>query len=131
MTISTTTNRVTYTGTGANTALAVPFKFYDSSDLTVTSRVTATGVETTMTISTNYTVTGGNGSTGTVTVVLGATVFPTSVTWTIVRSSPLTQGTDVLPTGGFDADSLEAQLDKLVLQVQDLQEQLDRCLKLP
>ena len=131
MTISTTTQRSTTTGTGTETAIAVAFKFYATSDLVVTKRITATGVETTLTLDTHYSVSGGNGETGTVTVISGSTNFPSSVTWTLTRVSPRTQTLDLAQNDAFPADSVEAQLDKLVLQVQDLKEQVDRSLKYP
>ncbi len=131
MTIATTTQRSAHTGTGSNDDLAVGFKFYASSDLVVIKRVTATGVETTLTISTHYTVTGGNGATGTVTVVDGSTDFTTDDTWTILRASPQTQTLDLVENDAFPAESVEASLDKLSLQIQDLQEQLNRSLKFP
>ena len=64
MTITTTTQRIAYTGTGADTVLSVPYKFYATTDLVVTKRTTATGAETTLTEGTHYTVLGGNGATG-------------------------------------------------------------------
>ncbi len=131
MTIATTTNRATFTGTGAQTALSIPYKFYAKSDLIVTKRTTATGAETTLTLDSHYSVTGGNGATGTVTVIAGATNFPSTVTWTITRASPRTQALNLAQNDAFPAESLEAQLDKVVLQVQDLKEQVDRSLKYP
>lgn len=131
MTISTTTQRATFTGTGAQTALSISYKFYEKSDLIVTKRTTATGSETTLTLDSHYSVTGGNGATGTVTVIAGATNFPSSVTWTVTRASPRTQALNLAQNDAFPAESLEAQLDKVVLQVQDLKEQVDRSLKFP
>ena len=83
MTIATTTNRATFTGTGAQTALSIPFKWYASSDLVVTKRTTATGAESTLTLDSHYSVTGGNGATGTVTVISGATNFHAVGPWEI------------------------------------------------
>ncbi len=131
MTISTTLQRSTFSGTGADTALSIPWKFYASSDLIVTKRTTATGAETTMTLDSHYSVSGGAGATGTVQVISGSTNFPSTVTWTVTRASPRTQALDLAQNDAFPAESLEAQLDKVVLQLQDLKEQVDRCLKYP
>jgi hypothetical protein len=72
MTVSSTTNTVAYTGNGSTTAFAVTFSFFgtgSSAELEVIERVIATGAETTKSYSSHYTVTGGTGSTGTVTAV--------------------------------------------------------------
>lgn len=79
----------TFTGTGSNTALSTTFKFSAAGDLVVTRRVIATGVETIMQLTTDYTVTGGLGNIGIITPVDGATDFPTTVKWIISRSEPL------------------------------------------
>ncbi len=132
MTIATTTQRVAYTGTGTETVLSVSFKFYATSDLVVTKRTTATGAETTLTLGTHYTVQGGDGAVGSVTVVNGSVDFPlNTVTWTILRTSPQTQTLNLAQNDAFPAESAEQAHDKLVLQVQDLQEQVNRCIKFP
>lgn len=119
MTVSTTTRRVTYTGTGANTVLSVPYVFINSSDLTVVKTVTATGVETTLTMGVHYSVSGGDYATGTVTPIDGATDFPATVTWEIVRYTPLTQATDYTENDAFTAEAHERALDKLTLLAQE------------
>ncbi len=87
MTDSSGINKDAFTGTGANTELTTTFPFINASDLVVTQRVTATGVETVLALTTHYTVTGGNYAVGTVTPVDGATDFPSTVTWTIKRAT--------------------------------------------
>ena len=131
MTVPTTVNKTVYTGTGANTALATTFSFIDAADLIVTRRVTSTGVETTMALTTDYTVTGGNYKVGTVTVVDGATDFPTTVTWTIERNTAQTQNTDYVANDNFAAESHEQALDKGVYISQDQQDEINRALKVP
>ncbi len=133
MTIATTVTTVTYAGTGANTALATTFPFVAAADLIVTQRVIATGVETTLVEGTHYTVTGGGagGVTGTVTPVNGATDFTSSVTWTISRSTSLTQSTDYVQNDNFPAESHEDALDKLTLIAQDAVRTGERALKVP
>jgi len=129
MTVSTDTNKISYTGTGANTALATGFPFIDAADLVVIQRVTATGVETTLTLSTHYTVTGGDYDTGTVTPVDGATDFPSTVTWTIKRVTPKTQLADYVENDDFGAETHENALDKATYLAIDRQEEIDRSLK--
>jgi len=120
-----------FDGTGANTPLPTTFAFNNSSEIKVTSRITATGVETVLTETTHYTVTGGSWATGTVTPVNGATDFPTTVTWTLERVTPLTQATDWVEQDAFSADSHERAADKLTLIAQERDEKAVRSLKYP
>jgi len=129
MTVSTTNNKDTFVGTGAETALPTTFPFIDDSDLVVTKRVTATGVETTLTLSTHYTITGGDYAIGEVTPVDGATDFPSTVTWTIKRTTPKTQSADYVENDNFGAETHENALDKATYLSQDGQEEVDRSLK--
>ena len=133
MTVSVTTTVQQYTGTGANTVLNTVFPFFVSSDIVVTQRVTATGVDTQMVLGTHYTVSGGSaaGATGTVTPKKGSTDFTTAMTWTIRRSLPLTQGLDYVENDSFPAASHESGLDRLTLQSQDRSAIIDRSLRFP
>ena len=133
MTVSVTTTVQQYTGTGANTVLNTVFPFFVSSDIVVTQRVTATGVDTQMVLGTHYTVSGGSsvGATGTVTPKKGSTDFTTAMTWTLRRSLPLTQGLDYVENDSFPAASHEAGLDRLTLQSQDRSAIIDRSLRFP
>jgi hypothetical protein len=117
-----------YTGDGATVAFATGFTFYDSSEIQVVERVTATGVETVKTITTHYTVGGGSGSTGTVTAV---TAPASTVTWTIRRISPLTQTADYVQGDAFSPSAHEDTLDKGALRDQDIREILNRSLHFP
>ena len=128
MTVATTTNRVTYTGDGSTTAFAVSFPFYDNTDLVVIERVISTGAETTKTLTTHYTVSGGSGSTGTVTAV---TAPASTVQWIIKRTIPLTQSIDYTPNDPFPASTHEEGLDRAVMRDQQIDEEIDRSLKFP
>ncbi|MEX2297648.1 MAG: hypothetical protein WD715_09540, partial [Dongiaceae bacterium] len=108
MTVSTITSRVSYTGDGITVAFAVPFPFFNASDLVITERVIATGAETIKAFGTHYTVAGGAGGTGTVTA-LSAPV--NTVQWIIFRAVPFTQLTEYVSNDGFPAESHEAGLD--------------------
>jgi len=129
MTVSTTTSRADYTGNGATTAFAVPFYFLDDSHLTVLRTQISTGVITTLAITTNYTVSGaGNPAGGTVTCVVAPT---TDQKISILRNVPFTQLNTYVPNDPFPAASHERALDKLTMEVQQLDEALDRALTLP
>ena len=126
MTVSSSTNKVSYSGNGSLTTFAYTFKIFDEDDLTVILRA-ADGTETTQTITTHYTVTGvGVASGGN--VVFGSA--PASgVTVVIIREQPLTQGLDLVPNDPFPAQSLEEALDKLVFMTQKHEEELSRAIK--
>ena len=126
MTVSSSTNKVSYSGNGSLTTFAYSFKIFDQGDLTVILRA-ADGTETTQTITTHYTVSGvGEASGGN--VVFGSA--PASgVTVVIIREQPLTQGLDLVPNDPFPAQSLEEALDKVVFMTQKHEEELSRAIK--
>ncbi len=126
MTINTTTNRVTYDGDGSASMFAVPFAFFASTELEVIERIVATGVENTKVLTTDYTVTGGDGSTGTVTAL---TAPAATVTWTIIRNTARTQGIDYTDNDPFPAETHESGLDRTTMIAQDSIADTDRALK--
>lgn len=127
MTVSTTTSRADYTGNGVTTAFAVPFYFLDNSHLIVYRTVISTGVSTTLALGTDYTVSGaGVGAGGTVTL----TVAPTALQKiSILRNVPLTQLVHYVPNDPFPAATHEQALDQLTMEMQQVQEQLNRSVK--
>ena len=126
MTVSSSTNRASYSGNGSLTTFAYGFKIFDQDDLTVILRA-STGTETVQTITTHYTVTGvGSGSGGN--VVFG-TAPASGVTVVILREMDLDQGLDLVPNDPFPAQSLENSLDKLTFMVQQHKEELGRTIK--
>ena len=64
MTISTTMSRITYAGDGSTVSFAVPFIFFGADEIDVIERSLANGSETQKTLSSDYTVSGGNGAGG-------------------------------------------------------------------
>ena len=129
MTISTTTIKNSYSGDGSTTAFNYTFKITDQDDIDVIIR-SASGTETTKTITTHYTVSGvGNAGGGTITFTSGN--IPTATETVLLRrSTPLTQGVDLIENDPLPADTLEDALDKLTSINQELQEQADRSLKI-
>tara|TARA_R100001443_G_scaffold21616_1_gene33853 strand:- start:2723 stop:3673 length:951 start_codon:yes stop_codon:yes gene_type:complete len=126
MTISLSDNnpRISYTvAQGATqTSFTVPFEFFANSDLNVY-------VDGTLkTLTSDYSVTGGDGSTGTVAIsVTGATGGSTVI---ITRSIGLDRTTDFPSSGPFNIASLNTELDRLIAVAADLKDQSDRSLKL-
>lgn len=119
---STTTPTVQYAGNGSTTAFSTSFVFLDQGDLIVTL-TDSSGSDTVQVITTNYTVAGGSGSSGTVTML----VAPASgETLTIERSTTKTQLVDYLANDSFPAETHEAALDRLTLISQEVDGQLSR-----
>ncbi|MDH4186586.1 MAG: hypothetical protein OEV08_06295, partial [Nitrospira sp.] len=134
MTISSTLNRVTYTGNGATTAFAVSFPFHAKADLVVIETIIATGAETTKALTTHYTISGTTDSLGhysnggTVT----ALVAPAStVRWTIYRDPSRTQNLDLTANGAIPAESVEAQFDYETMLVQRVADRIGRSIRQP
>ena len=128
MTISTTTIKNSYSGNGSTTTFNYTFKITDQDDIDVIIR-SSSGTETTKTITTHYTVTGvGNANGGTVVFTSGNIPSGTE-TVVLRRSTPLTQGVDLIENDPLPANTLEDALDKVTSITQELQEQLNRSLK--
>ena len=126
MTISVANNtpRVSYSVAQGQTqtSFTVNFEFFADADLKVF-------VDNTLkTITTHYTVSGGNGSTGTVTMsVTGATGGSTVV---IVRAIALERTTDFPTSGAFNISSLNTELDRIIAIHADVDDTADRGLRL-
>lgn len=128
MTLSSTTNRVSYSGNDVTTAFSFPYYFLSDSDLVVISKVTSTGVETTKILTTDYTVTGaGSPSGGSVTML---TAPATGTTLSIYRDPAKTQDLDLVENDPMPAEEIEKRFDKLTMLVQRLSDRLDRAVRL-
>jgi hypothetical protein len=134
VTVSSTTNRVSYTGNGSTTAFAFSHPFRLTSDLVVTVRTTATGAESLKVEGSDYTVSGtadsgtGGYSSGTVTF----TTAPASGTQVhIDRVVTRTQTSDFISGDGIPPASIEGALDKLSLALQELDSRFGRTLLQP
>ena len=131
MTISSTTNTVSYTGNGSATSFATGYVFFGtgtSAEIQVVEVTIATGAETIKSNGSDYTVSGGSGANGTVTA---ATAPASTVKWVINRTTTQTQETDYVENDPFPAESHEEALDRLTGIDQEQQRALDRTAQLP
>ena len=130
MTVSSTTVKNSYSGNGSTTEFAYGYKIFADTDLQVIIRVNSTGVETVKTLTTHYTVAGaGDASGGSITFTSGNT--PASgETVVIIREVPQTQAIDYIANDPFPAESHEEGLDRATMTTQQVQEELDRSIKL-
>ena len=130
MTVSSLTTKNSYSGNGSTSAFSYTFKIFDDDDVTVIIRTDSTGTETVKTKTTHYTVSGvGNAGGGTITFTSG-NIPASGETVLLLRSMPLTQATDYTPNDPFPAATHEDALDKLTFISQDVQEEIDRSIKL-
>ena len=134
MTVANESSRKTFTGDGVTTSFATsPVVFFETSNLVVSVVTTATGAATTLTEDTHYTVSGGDGSTGTVSLAGGSSPYgaPSALqTLVIVRDLPLTQSADPDNGDSSDAEVIEEVADRLTMMSQQLQRQLDGAFRL-
>lgn len=127
MTVSTTNNNVVYRGNGAATQFAVPFKVLDVDHLVVQRRVYATGALDHTYIGTEFTYSGLGGSSGTLT--LNSPALSSTYEIVINRIVPYTQELDIVNAGGFYPETVEEQLDLIVMSTQQLADLVGRTPK--
>lgn len=130
MSVNSTTNKIVYTGSGVST-LPYTFKIFEDKELVVTERVIATAVDTVLTLTSDYTVSGAGDDAGGNVVLIAGHSAPTSALKIIIqRQLPLTQLIDLEDNEGTPAATFEEGYDRSAMIDQQLQEQVDRSLKL-
>nr|AKH48493.1 hypothetical protein [uncultured marine virus] len=130
MTVSSTTVKNSYSGNGSTTQFAYGYKIFADSDLIVIIRVNSTGAETVKSLGTHYNVAGaGDASGGSITFTSG-NVPASGETVVIIREVPQTQAIDYIANDPFPAESHEEGLDRATMTTQQVQEELDRSLKI-
>jgi tetrahydromethanopterin S-methyltransferase subunit B len=129
MTISSTTVKNSYNGDGSTATFTYTFKIFANSDLQVIIR-SALGTETVKTLTTHYTVTGaGSASGGDITFTAG-NIPASGETVVLRRAIPQTQAIDYIANDPFPAESHEEGLDRATMAIQQLQEEVNRSIKL-
>lgn len=128
MTVSTTKSRNVKDGNDVTTSFPFDFIFFDNSEIVVTL-VEADGTETVKALTTDYTLSGGSGATGTVTTT--SFTPATGEKLVIERVSPYTQGLDLSYIDGLPSESIEQRMDKTVLLVQQVLDIANRSIKVP
>ena len=126
MTVSSINTKNSYSANGSLTSFTYTFPINTTAELQVIER-SANGTETIKSLNSHYSITD-NGSQG------GQVIFNSApangVTVVLLRDTTLTQETDYIANDPFGAETHESALDKLTLQQQELQEELDRSIKL-
>lgn len=123
--------RVEHSCNGSATEFAFTFPIINTSDMKVYHRNDSTGAETLLTEAKNYSVSATNNdytNGGTVTTV---STYAKGITLVLLRDIPDSQQTDLEDSGVLRVEALEDALDKLTMLHEQLQEEVDRCLKYP
>jgi len=129
MTISSTTVKNSYSGNGTLDTFNYTFKVFAAADLQVIIR-DASATETVKTLTTHYTVTGAGSASGGTIVFTSGNIPTATETVVIRRASPQTQAIDYIANDPFPAESHEEGLDRSMMAIQQLQEEVDRSIKL-
>jgi len=134
MTISSTNRKAgPYIGNGTTTVFPFYFKVFTAADVEVVKLTVATNVETTLALTTDYTVTLNTDQNanpgGSITLVAGA--LATGYNLVVTSDIGNLQPTDLTNQGGFYPDVINDALDRATIQIQQLQEGLDRAALLP
>ena len=125
MTIETQASKVLYVGDGAAVTFPVPFPVHQAEHLRL---YLSEALDREIVMETGYSVSGAGS--GDVSVTLSAPL-PTGRHLAIARLVPLTQRMDLENGGSFDAETIERQFDITEMQIQQLQEQVERTIKVP
>ena len=126
MTVSSLNVKNSYNGDNTTTSFSFTFPIHSAAELQVIER-SSLGTETVKTLNTDYTLVDNGASGGTITF---GTAPANGVTIVLLRNTSLTQEVDYVSNDPFPAETHEGALDKLTLQVQEVQEEVDRSLKL-
>lgn len=134
MTINSITRKAgPFIGNGSTSAFPFSFKVFQASDLEVVRLDTTTNTETSLVLTSDYTVTlnldQDSNPGGTVTLLAGA--LAAGYTLTLTSDLPNLQPTDLTNQGGFYPDVINDALDRATIQIQQLQEQTNRSIKVP
>ena len=124
MTVASTTSKVSYSGSGSVGPYPIPFRFIKDADI-VAVQATAAGVETTLALGTNYTLTGAGDTSGGALTLDQA--LPVGSTLVISRNPAVVQETDYVENAAFPAETHEAALDLLTMICQALDEKISRA----
>ena len=130
MTISTTTTKNQHNGNASATTFAYNFKILDQSHLEVI-KTNASGVDSTLSITSDYTVSGVGADSGSITYPVSGTALASGEKITIRRKQNFLQSTDLQNQGGFFAEVHETAFDKQTQFALQNQEELDRTLRGP
>src|SRR5690349_9375142 len=107
-----------YICNGVTDVFNYDFRIVDKSHLNVIL-TDANGAETSLTLTTHYTVSDAGSDTGSINLTAaGVALAITGTTLTILRNPPFTQETDLQNQGAYLAQTVEDRFDLLTMQIQ-------------
>lgn len=125
MTVTAKTTRTQYTGTGLVKTYAYNWKILDEADLVVVR--TVAGVDTTLVLNTDYTVTGvGTDNGGNVVLTSN---LASGALLTVYMAMDIEQPTDLTNQASPFLERIESAMDRQALISQQIAEELGRCIK--
>jgi len=128
MTVETTTRKQSFDGGQSELEFSFRALPNSPSDIKVKAVLTSTGAETDLDYGDDYTVDiNSDGVGGTVTI---SPTYSTLYTYTVYRETTTTQESDYEDYNQFPADTLETDLDRLMMIAQERSEDIDRAVKL-
>jgi len=135
MTVPATARRAgPFNGNGTTTTFSFTFKTFAAGDLQVVKTSTI-GVESVLVLDSDYSVSLNVDQDalpgGTITYPISGSPLATGEKLTITSDLAYEQTTDLLGGGAFNARVIEDGLDRTVIQIQQLEERLDRALSIP
>ena len=123
MTVYNELNKIAYIGSSEQTLYPIPFEYINTDDIKVSVYTSNNEFVEDWTYSTQYVIEGGN-----VKVLSGYNIDNTKKLL-VLRRVDLIQDNKYREGGDFPAKSTETSFDKLTMITQQLQETLDRCVK--
>jgi hypothetical protein len=125
MGLTSTVSRNQYNGADSVGPFTYSFRIFDEADLRVTKR-NSVGLETTLTLTTDYTVTGVKNASGTITLT---TALATGEVLTIRRVRSVKQATSIRNQARYSGSLHEDALDAIIMSAQSMKDQLDRSFR--
>ena len=136
MTVTNTDRKDVFVGDGATLIFAYGFRIFEAAGINVTIQDTSVSPQTeiTLVLNTDYTLSGvGDPGGGNVTILLtGQLSSAPSATdnITLIGDTARTQNLDLITNDDFPSQSQEDAFDKLTFIVQEIEEEVDRSMKL-
>lgn len=127
MTVTATTNRLSFAGDGTSNPWTFTFPITAKADLLVMAK-TAAGVESTLVLNTDYTVSNAPWTSGGTVTPLAATVVGT--TYVVIGNTPGTQGVTLQDGSPLPAATLNGALDRLTMIARRLIDKVSRSIVL-
>lgn len=116
-----------YVGNGVATTFAYTFPIFEDADIVVT-RADTDGVETVLTLGTDYTVTGAGLSTGGNVVLSSA--LASNYLLNVTSNTAKTQTYDIRSNPTYRPDNMERALDRQVRMIQEVGRETDKAVRL-